>query len=180
MLTDFRDFLVDLAEGLRRRHPLDAHPCAGLVDKVNGLIWQETIVDIAVRQRRSCDEGSVGNRHMVVCLILREQALQDLHRQLDGRLRNLNRLETTLQSSIFFDVLPVLIQRRGTDGLELTASQLRLQQRRSVDGTFGGARTNNGVDLVDKEDDVATLVNFLKDLLQALLEVTAVPRTSNK
>ena len=117
---------------------------------------------------------------MVVCLILRAQALQNLDRQLDRWFRNLNRLETTLQGGIFFDVLPVLVQRRGTNGLELAASQLRLQQRRSVDGSFGGARTNNGVDLVDKEDDVATLVNFLKDLLQALLEVTAVPRTSNK
>ena len=36
------------------------------------------------------------------------------------------------------------------------------------------------MDLVDEEDDVAASTNFLEDLLEALFEVTAVARTSDK
>ena len=64
--------------------------------------------------------------------------------------------------------------RRRTDRLQLTTSQHRLEDRRSVDRTFGGAGTDEGVDLVDEQDDVAAGLDLLEDLLQALLEVTAV------
>ena len=51
---------------------------------------------------------------------------------------------------------------------------------RGVDRAFGGTRTDQGVDLVDEEDDVAASTNFLKDLLEALFEVTAVARASDQ
>ena len=41
-------------------------------------------------------------------------------------------------------------------------------------------RTDNGVDLIDEQDDVAALVNFLKNLLQAFLKVTAVAGTGDE
>ena len=36
------------------------------------------------------------------------------------------------------------------------------------------------MDLIDEQDDVAALVNFLKNLLQAFLKVTAVAGTGNQ
>src|SRR5699024_6208476 len=72
-----------------------------------------------------------------------------------------------------------------TNGLQFTAGQLRLEQGRRIDSAFCGTCADQGVDLVDEQDDIAALVNLLQHLLQALFEVTAVtgtghPRTSIK
>src|SRR5213075_654126 len=87
---------------------------------------------------------------------------------------DLDRLEAALQRGILLDVLAVFIQRRRTDGLELAAGQHRLQDRRRIDGAFGGPGTDEGVDLIDEQDDVAAGADLLEDLLEALFEVTAV------
>ena len=172
--------LVDLAQALRRRHPLDAHAGTSLIDEVNGLIREETVVDVAIRQAGGGSECTVGDGHAVVRLVAVAQALQDLDGVLDGRLRHVDWLETTLECGILFDVLAVLIQRGRADGLQLTAGELRLQQRSSVDRALGGTRTNNGVDLIDEQADVTTLVDLLEHLLQALLKITTVTGTRNE
>ena len=51
---------------------------------------------------------------------------------------------------------------------------------RGVDGAFRGTCTDQGVDLIDEEDDVAASTNFLEDLLEALFEVTAVARAGDQ
>jgi hypothetical protein len=71
-------------------------------------------------------------------------------------------------------VLAVLVERGGADGLQLAAGEHRLQDRRGVDGALGGTRTDEGVDLVDEQDDVAAGLDLLEHLLEALLEVAAV------
>src|SRR5690606_29531507 len=73
------------------------------------------------------------------------------------------------------EVLAVLVERGGTDRLQLAPGQHGLQDRSSVDGALGGTGTDEGVDLVDEQDDVAAGADLLEDLLQALLEVAAVP-----
>src|SRR5699024_6137660 len=77
-----------------------------------------------------------------------------------GRLINLYRLETTLQRRVLFNVLAVLIQRGRTNGLQLTASQLRFEQGRRIDSAFCGTCADQGVDLVDEQDDIAALVEL--------------------
>ncbi len=49
-----------------------------------------------------------------------------------------------------------------------------LEDRGGVDSALGRARTHEGVQLVDEQDDVAAGVDLLENLLQALFEVTAV------
>ncbi len=85
-----------------------------------------------------------------------------------------DRLEATLECSVLLEVLAVLVERGGTDGLELTTSQHRLEDAGGVDGTLGRAGTDEGVDLVDEEDDVAAGLDLLEHLLEALLEIAAV------
>lgn len=116
----------------------------------------------------------------MVGLVPVAQTLEDLDRVGEGRLRHLDRLEAALEGRVLLEVLAVLVQRGGTDGLELTAGQHRLQDRSGVDGALGGTRTDQRVQLVDEQDDVAAGADLLEDLLQALLEVTAVaePMTS--
>ena len=116
----------------------------------------------------------------MVLLVLVAQALEDLNGQVDVRLRHVDRLEAALQGGVLLDVLAVLVERGGADGLQLAAGQLGLQDGGGVDGAFRGARADEGVDLVDEQDDVAALVNLLEHLLQALLEVTAVTGTGDE
>src|SRR3954447_5086603 len=50
----------------------------------------------------------------------------------------------------------------------------RLGVAGGVDRALGGPRPDEGVDLVDEQDDVAAGADLLEHLLEALLEVTAV------
>ncbi len=90
------------------------------------------------------------------------------------RLAHLDRLEAPLERGVLLEVLAVLVERGRTDGLQLAAGQHRLEDGGRVDRALGGTRTDEGVDLVDEHDDVAAGADLLEDLLQALLEVTAV------
>ena len=169
------DLLVELAQVGRRGHPADPHPGARLVDQVDRLVRQEPVADVAVRQLRRRDQRVVGDRHPVVGLVPVPQALEDLDRVRDGRLGHLDRLEPALQRRVLLQVLAVLIQRRRADGLQLTAGQHRLQDRRGVDRALGRARAHQRVQLIDEQDDVPARADLLQDLLQPLLEITPVP-----
>ncbi|CAB4853595.1 unannotated protein [freshwater metagenome] len=87
---------------------------------------------------------------------------------------HLHRLEATLECGVLLEVLAVLVERGGTDGLQLAAGEHRLEDARRVDGTFGCASTHERVALVDEQDDVAACANLLEHLLEALFEVAAI------
>ncbi|MCB5293720.1 hypothetical protein BJQ90_03178 [Arthrobacter sp. SO3] len=113
----------------------------------------------------------------MVSLVPVAEALEDLDRVGDRWLLNLDRLETPFQRGILLDMLAVVIQRGGTDGLELTARQHGLQNRGRIDGALGGTGTDQGVDFINEQENVAAGADLLKDLLEALFEITAVPGT---
>ena len=87
---------------------------------------------------------------------------------------HLDRLEPALQGGVLLQVLAVLVQGGGADGLQLAAGQHRLQDRRGVDGALGRAGSDQGVQLVDEQDDVASRADLLEHLLEALLEIAPV------
>ena len=84
------------------------------------------------------------------------------------------------EGRVLLDVLAVLVDGGGADGLELATGQHRLQDAGGVDRTLGGAGTDEGVDLVDEQDDVAAALDLLEHLLEALLEVTPVARPGHE
>ena len=106
--------------------------------------------------------------------------LENLHGELLRGLLNLNRLEAALQGRVLLNVLTVLVQGGCTDGLQFASSQHGLEDGGSVNRALCGTCTDEGVDLIDEQDDVTAGANFLQDLLQALFEVTAVARTCNQ
>ena len=89
-------------------------------------------------------------------------------------LGDLDGLEAPLQGGVLLQVLAVFIQRRGADGLQLAAGQHRLEDRGRVDRALGRAGTHQRVQLVDEQHDVPAGADLLEDLLEPLLEVTAV------
>ena len=174
LLLDVGDAVLELLQVGRGLHALDAQAGAGLVDEVDGLVGEVAVRDVALGQVGRGHEGLIGDGDPVVRLVAVPQALQDLDGVGHGGLFDLDRLEAALQGGVLLQVLAVLVQRGGADGLQLTPGQHRLEDRRRVDGALGRPGTDEGVDLVDEEDDVATGADLLEDLLEALLEVAPV------
>ena len=174
------ELALDLAQVGRRLHALDAQPRAGLVDQVDRLVGQMTVGDVAVGEVGGGHQRLVGDRDPVVRLVLVADALQDLDRVGQRRLVDLDRLEPALEGGVLLDVLAVLVERGGADRLQLAAGEHRLEDRSGVDRALGGAGTDERVDLVDEEDDVAAGLDLLEDLLQPLLEIAAVARAGDE
>ena len=160
---------------------LGLYHSAGLIHKVDGLIGEEAVGDIAVGEGRGGDEGVVADLHAVEDLIPLFQAAQDGDGVLDGGFVHLHRLEAALEGGVFLDILTVLIQRGGTDAVQLAAGQHGLQQVAGVHRTVGLACADDGVQLIDEEDDLAlALLYLVQDALQALLELAAVLCTGHQ
>ena len=168
------DLVLELLVVRRSGHPPDAQPAAGLVDEVDGLVGQVAVGQVAVGQVGRGHEGLVGDGHRVVRLVAVAQALQDLDGVGHRGLLHLDGLEAALEGGVLLEVLAVLVEGGGADGLQLAAGQHGLQDGGGVDGALGGAGADQGVQLVDEQHDVAAGADLLQHLLQPLLEVTAV------
>ena len=148
---------------------------AGFIHQVNGLIGQETVGDIAVRQGRSGNQRGVLNFDAVVDLVALLQTAQNRNGILDGRLVDHDRLETTFQRGVFLDILAVLVQRGCTDAVQLAAGQHRFEQVARVHRAVGLACADDGVQFIDEEDDLALgLLDLVQNALQAFLKLAAV------
>ena len=172
--------MLGLAHRLGRAIRGDASAGAGLVNEVDGLIGQEAILDVAVGKVRGGLDSTLCVTHMVVLLVARLERGQDLDRVLDARLFDIDGLEATLKGRILGEVLAELLCRRGTDNLEGAAREHGLEHGACVDGTLGRTGTDDGVHLVDKQDDVVGLGCLLDHVLEALLKLTAILGTRNK
>src|SRR5439155_21187908 len=155
-------------------HAPDAEARPGLVDEVDGLVGQEAVGDVAVGQVGGGHDGLVGDGDAVVGLVAVAYALEDVDGVGDGGLLDLDGLEPALEGGVLLEVLAVLVEGGGPDRLQLTPGQHGLEDGGGVDGTLGGAGADEGVELVDEQDDVAAGADLLQHLLQALLEVAAV------
>src|SRR5689334_857689 len=180
VLAHLLDLVLQLAVARRRAHRLDAHARGRLVDQVDRLVRQMPVLDVAIGERRGGGERLVGDLAAVVRLVAVAQAAQDLHGVVHGRLVDADLLEAPLEGRVALEVLAVLVERRRADRLQLAARERRLQDRRRVDRALGGARTDEVVELVDEQDDVAALGDLLHHLLQALLELAAVLRARDQ
>ena len=154
---------------------------AGFIHKVDGLIRQETVGDIAVGKGGSGDQGAIVDLHAVEHLVPLLQTAQDGDGILHGRFIHLHRLEPALQCGVFFDILAVLVQRGRADAVQFAARQHGLEQVACVHSAVGLTGTHDGVQLIDEEDDLAlTLLHLVQHALQALLKLAAVLCTGHQ
>ena len=148
---------------------------AGLVHKVDGLVRQEPVGDIAVGQGGRGNERAVLNFHAVVHLVPFFQAAQDGNGVLHRRLVDGDRLETAFQRRILLNILPVFVQRGGADAVQLAPRQHRLEQVACVHGAVRLARAHDGVQLINEKNDLAfALFHFIEDGFQPFLKLAAV------
>ncbi len=158
-----------------KRVELDLERARRLVDQVDGLVGQEAVGDVAVAQPRGGDDRLVGDLHAVVDLVLLLEPAQDRDGVVEARLAHVDGLEPALERAVGLDVLAVLGERRRADHAELAAREHRLEDVARVDGTLGAAGADDGVELVDEQDDASLgLLDLLEDGLEALLELAAV------
>src|SRR5438034_11102654 len=113
-------------------------------------------------------------------LVLVPEAADDLDRLRDRRGLHDDRLEAPLERAVLLDVLAVLVQSRGADRLDLAARQGGLEHVRGVDRALGRAGTDEGVQLVEEEDDVFRLADLLHHRLESLLELAPILRPGDQ
>ena len=145
---------------------------AGLVQQVDGLIGQEAVGDVPLRQFDHVGDHRVRHADAVVLLVVDADAFQHLDGIGDGRLLDFNGLETALQRSIFLDILAVLGKSGGTDDLHLPAGEGGLHDVGSVHGAVRIARAHDGMNFIDEQDDVAGGLDLADKTLDPLLELT--------
>ena len=170
---------VDLA-----RHALQFHrdPARGLVHKVDGLVGQEAIGDVPLGELGRGHERRILDLHpLVVRLIAGLQAAEDRDRVFHARLAHHHRLKPPLERRIFFDVLAILVERRGPDAAQLAAGQGRLEQVRRVGATLGCTGPDHGVQFINEQNDVARgRLDLAQDRLEPVFELAAILRAGDQ
>ena len=175
------DLAVDRVELVGLGIDLHLQPRRGLVDQVDGLVRQEAVGDVAVRQGRRRHDRAVGDADAVVLLVLVLQAAQDRDGVLDARLVDEHRLEAPRQRGVLLDVLAVFVERGRADAMQLAAGERGLQQVGGVHRAVGLAGADDGVHLVDEQDDAAARRrHLLQHGLEPLLELAAVFRAGDQ
>ena len=117
----------------------------------------------------------------MVQLVLVLDAAQDRDRVLDRRLLDIDRLEAPLERGVLLDIFLVFIERGRADAVELAAAERGLQKVRGIHRAFGRARADQGVHLVDEQDDLAVgVLHLVEHRLQPLLEFAAIFRARDQ
>ena len=175
------DFAIQRIQLLRLGIDLHLQPRRRLVHQVDGLVGQEAVGDVAVRQRRRRHQRGIGDAHAVMLLVFVLQAAQDRDRILDRGLADIDRLEAPRQRGVLLDMLLVFVERGRADAVQFAARQRRLQEVGRVHRAVRLAGADQRVHLVDEQDDAAFGGgHLLQHGLQPLLEFAAIFRAGDQ
>src|SRR5690606_36496873 len=89
-------------------------------------------------------------------------------------------LEATRQSAILLNVLTIFIKGGGTNALDLSAGKCRLEHVGCVQRSRCATGTNDGVQLIDKEDYILRLLKFIHYRFHPLFKLAAILSTSHE
>ena len=154
---------------------LHAQARGRLINQVNGFVRQETIGDVAVRERGGSHQRGVLDAHAVVDFVALFEPAQDGNGGFDARLAHIDRLEAAFQGRVFLDVLAIFIQRGGADGAKFAPRKLRLHDVGRVRGALRRASAHQRVQLIYEENDFALARNdFFEKGLEAVFKLAAI------
>ena len=173
------DLLFDLLHVRRARHRVDARARARFVHDIDRLVRQEAARDVTLGKFHRGLERFVRQLRLVVRFVFRAQSLENQNRLFDRGRLDFHRLETAFQGGVLLDVFAIFVQRRGADALQLAAAQGRLDDVRGVHRAFRRTGADDGVQLVDKQDDVLGAANLVHDRLDSLFELAAIFRSGD-
>ena len=148
---------------------------ACLVDHVNRLVGQVTVVDVLRAQLGRCLQGGQGVLDVVVLFKAGLQALEDVDGLLDGGLDHVHFLETTRQRGVLLEDTAVLGEGGGANALHGARAERGLQEVGRIERAARRcSRANQRVNFVDEQDGVGAIFERFEHPLQALLEVAPV------
>ena len=117
----------------------------------------------------------------MVVLIALLQSTQDTDGVGHTRLVHHHGLEPAFQSFVLLKIFLVFVEGGGTDTPQFSSGQCWLQDVGGIHGALTFARTHQGVDFIDEEDNVALALRHLVDhAFQTLLKLTLILRTGNQ
>ena len=117
----------------------------------------------------------------MVQLVAFFQTAQNGDRVLHIRLFHQDGLETPLQRGIFFDVLPVFVQRGGADAMQFAPRQHGLEKIARIHAAFGRTRTNDRMQFVNEKNDVTLCGRHLfQHRFQPFFKLAAVLGSGNE
>ena len=181
----FLDFQLDdpavqFVQHFRFAIHLHAQTRAGLVHQVDGLVGQEPVGDVTIRQRRRGDKRAIGDPHTVMQFVFILNSAQDRDRVLNRRFAHEDRLKPPRQRRVFFHMLAIFVQRGRADAMQRAPRQFGLDQIGRIHRAVRLARANQRVHFVDEQDDLAVRgLDFLQHGFQAFLELAAVFRSGD-
>ena len=165
---------LEVFQLLRHRFDLSAELGGGLVDQVDRFVGQKAVGDVAVGKDGGGDEGGILDADTVVDLVPFPQSTKDGNGVLHGGLLDEDGLEAAFEGSVLLDVFPIFVKGGGTDAVELPAGEHGLEHVARIHRALRLAGADDGVDLVDEEDDAALrLGDLVEDGLEAFLELPA-------
>ena len=133
--------------------------------------------------RQCCcgNDCSVLDAHAVVHFVAFFQAAKNRNGVFHTRLADQHRLESPFERGVFFNVFFVFIECRRANRAQFATRERRLQHVGRVHGAFGGARSDEGVQLVDEQNNLPLrLSDFLQHGLEAVFEFAAEFRACNQ
>ncbi len=165
--------LFGVAGGQRERRRLRTHAHAGGsgVQQIHGLVRQLPAGQIAPRKTHGGAHGRIGDVYAVVSRIAVLQAAQHQARGVVVGLVDLDPLKAAFECGVALEVLVVFRPCRGGDRAQFAAGECGLEQVCRVGAAGGVARADQGMRLVDEEQDRhGRALDGFDHLLQALLE----------
>ena len=173
------DFLFDFLDIRRSRHRVDPRTRASFIHDVNRFIWKKTTRDITLGKFHGGFERFVSQLRLVVRFVFRAQPFENQNCFFDRGRVDFHCLKTTFQGRVFFNILAIFVQRRGTDALQFAAAQGGLDDVRSVHGALRRTGPDNRVQFVDKQDHILGSADFIHDRLDALFKLAAIFRSGD-
>src|SRR5262249_33456474 len=148
----------------------DAGLGAGFVHDVDGLVRQETRGQVAAAELHGGFERLALGARLVVRLVFGPEPPEDLDGILNAGLVPLDLLEAALERGVLLDVFAILVERGRADALHLATAEGGLEDVAGVHGALRAAGADDGVELVEEEDDILRAADLIHDGLDALLE----------
>ena len=158
----------------------DMDPCTSLVERVNCFIREVSVTQVTVCKGDTGFNCLIGIFYQVMIFIFFLDILKNFNCFIRVSRVNKDFLETPFQSAVFFDILPVLIEGCSAYALQFAPGQGRLEHIGGIERTGCVARSDYGMDLIDEQDDIRILLQFIEDCFHPFLKLAAVFRAGNE
>ena len=171
-VDEFAATVLHFLELGRQHTRVDTYLARRLVHEIDGLVGQLAVGDVTVTETHRRFQRVFRDGHPMVGLVAGFQRVEDVQGLFRRGFLHVHRLEPAGQCRVALDVLAILIQRRRADGLQLPASQRRLEHIAGVQPALSGTGSHQRVHLV-QEDDYLTVGgrHLVDDRLQPFLEL---------